>query len=82
MDVPDAPDQPQQRILALFGQLKGPGFDCAYTPREFSDHENDVARFESSTPSSGGRSPGWRAGSPEARQTSVLHQPARVAGGS
>jgi putative membrane protein len=46
MPIPDRPDHPLQRILDLFGQLDGPRLDCAYTPQEFSDHENDVARFE------------------------------------
>jgi putative membrane protein len=43
--IPDKPDPPQQRILELFGQVKGATLDCAYAPQEFSDHENDVARF-------------------------------------
>jgi putative membrane protein len=44
-DIPDAPEHSQQRILDLFGQLSGGRLDCGYTPQEYSDHENDVARF-------------------------------------
>jgi putative membrane protein len=44
--IPDHPDHPLQRIVDLFGQLDGSRLDCAYTPQEFSDHENDIARFE------------------------------------
>jgi putative membrane protein len=51
--VPDGPDHSQQRILDIFGELHGGGLDCAYTPQEYSDHENDVARFEAETDKGG-----------------------------
>jgi putative membrane protein len=45
MTVPKEPDHALQRIVALFSQLSGAHFDCAYGPQEYSDHENDIARF-------------------------------------
>jgi putative membrane protein len=45
LTVPKEPDHALQRIVAIFSQLSGARFDCAYGPQEYSDHENDIARF-------------------------------------
>jgi putative membrane protein len=45
LTVPKEPDHALQRIVAIFSQLSGARFDCAYGPQEYSDHENDIAHF-------------------------------------
>ena len=55
LTVPKEPDHALQRIVAIFGQLSGAHFDCAYGPQEYSDHENDIARFTDAAQHSGNR---------------------------
>jgi putative membrane protein len=42
VDLPDEPSEQQQQAIALWRQLSGKTFDCAYIPYEVVDHELDI----------------------------------------
>jgi putative membrane protein len=42
VDIPDEPSEQQQQAIALWRQLSGKAFDCAYIPYEVVDHMLDI----------------------------------------
>jgi putative membrane protein len=42
LSIPHQPSADQRKAIALWSQLRGPAFDCAYIPYEVVDHELDI----------------------------------------
>jgi putative membrane protein len=46
VSLPGGPDAHQREILGVWSTLTGGGFDCSYTPTEYTDHEGDIATYQ------------------------------------